>query len=216
MCSNFFHFDKIKSKRAVAPIIATLLLVAVAVVGGSINFALSQQYFNSAQASGLYGIESLVFLGYDASDTDQLTYHDGINSNPVANWHGNSISDGLNRGERVAIYLQNNSVEKITLAQIRLAGNIYSYQNLGSDNKMTPYTSSILLEGGYTIVKNGNSNSPADVISEKSPTIQPGQHATIVIELDENYQVGRDLQFKIITTKNNAFVYTIVSGQNSN
>lgn len=213
---SFLHFKKINSKKAVSPVIATLLLVAVAVVGSAINFGFSQQYFNLAQASGLYGVESIVFLGYDASDTDHLTYHDGISSNPVSDWHGNQISDGLNRGERIAIYLQNNSVEQITLAQIRLAGNIYSYQSLGSDNKMTPYTSSVLLEGGYTIVKNGNPGGPADIISAASPTLQPGQLATIVIELDENYQLGRDMQFKIITGKNNAFVYTVASGQNTN
>ncbi|GFN40744.1 MAG: hypothetical protein YK1312THETA_50001, partial [Marine Group I thaumarchaeote] len=35
--------------RAVAPVIATLLMVAIAVVGGTIIFVFSQGFFNQAQ-----------------------------------------------------------------------------------------------------------------------------------------------------------------------
>ena len=215
MKSSFLIFKKIKSKKAVSPIIATLLLVAVAVVGSTINFTLSQQYFNLAQASGLYGIESVVFLGYDATDSDKLIYHDGIESNPIDNWHGNNISDGLMQGERIAVYIQNNSVEEITFQQVRLAGTIYFFQNLNSDGKMTPFTSDVLERGDYTIVLNGNLNAPADVITGSSPSLQPGQQATLVLELDENFQLGRDMQLKILTNNDNAFVYTVMSGENT-
>ena len=69
--------QKMTSRRAVAPVIATLLLVAIAVVGGSIIFVFSQGFFSSAQVSGAPQIESIEIVGYDASDVIVLTLHDG-------------------------------------------------------------------------------------------------------------------------------------------
>ena len=69
--------NKLTSRRAVAPVIATLLLVAIAVVGGSIVFVFSQGFFSSAQISGAPQIESLQITGYDATDVDNLQLHDG-------------------------------------------------------------------------------------------------------------------------------------------
>ncbi|MEK0340135.1 MAG: archaellin/type IV pilin N-terminal domain-containing protein, partial [Nitrosopumilus sp.] len=40
-------YNKLTSRRAVAPVIATLLLVAIAVVGGSIVFVFAQGFFSS-------------------------------------------------------------------------------------------------------------------------------------------------------------------------
>ena len=68
------------SRRAVAPVIATLLLVAIAVVGGSIVFVFSQGFFSSAQISGSPNIESLKIVGYDATDGPVLQIHDGLES----------------------------------------------------------------------------------------------------------------------------------------
>jgi flagellin-like protein len=127
--SNKFIMTKLQSKltsrRAVAPVIATLLLVAIAVVGGSIVFVFSQGFFSSAQISGAPQIESLKFTGYDATDGAVLEIHDGVDSgvdqgNPLAN-------DGLLAGERIAVYIQNNSVQKVTLSEVRFAGTEYTF-----------------------------------------------------------------------------------------
>ncbi len=203
----------INSKKAVAPVIATLLLVAVAVVGGTLNFVFTQQYFNSAQASGLAGIESMVFVGYDATDKDSLIYHDGIISNPVANWHGDQISYGLDQGERIGIYIQNNGVKRMTLQEVRIAGSVYEFQDMGPANKMTAYSSNVLESGEYTIVKNGNKNAPADTISGNTPILQSGQHVTIVLELDKNFNNGRDMQIRLTTGNGGIWVYTAMVGQ---
>ena len=46
------RYVKCKTKsRAVSPIIATLLLVAITVVGGTIIFVFSQSFFNTTQIS---------------------------------------------------------------------------------------------------------------------------------------------------------------------
>ena len=203
----------INSKKAVAPVIATLLLVAVAVVGGTVNFVFTQQYFNSAQASGLSGIESMVFLGYDATDKDSLIYHDGIISNPVANWHGDQTSYGLEQGERIAIYIQNNGVKRMIMQEVRIAGSVYEFQDMGPANKMTAYSANVLESGEYTIVKNGNKNAPADTISGNTPELQSGQQVTVVLELDKNFNNGRDMQIRLTTGNGGIWVYTAMVGQ---
>jgi flagellin-like protein len=70
--------NRMASRRGVAPVIATLLLVAIAVVGGSIVFVFSQGFFSSAQISGSPNIESIKILGYDATDGNATQFHDGF------------------------------------------------------------------------------------------------------------------------------------------
>ena len=51
------------SRRADATIIATLLLVAIAVVGGSILFGFSQGFFATAQVTGIPTIKLIQIVG---------------------------------------------------------------------------------------------------------------------------------------------------------
>ena len=120
--------NKLTSRRGVAPVIATLLLVAIAVVGGSIVFVFSQGFFSSAQISGSPNIESIKILGYDATDGNATQFHDGFSLNSTSTLTtGETGSDGLNANEYVAVYLKNDSVNKVTFSEIRLAGEVYTY-----------------------------------------------------------------------------------------
>jgi hypothetical protein len=79
---------------------------------------------------------------------------------------------------------------------------------------MTPYSLDAPLNNKeYTIVANGNLNAPADTIEERIPVLNPGQKATIILELDQSINKDRDMHFEITTEKGNVFVYTIISGQ---
>lgn len=185
------------SRRAVAPIIATLLLVAIAVVGGSIIFVFSQGFFSAAQVSGSPSIESLKFTGYDATDGASLLVHDG--SSYAA---GNTAGNGLITGEEVAIYVQNNGVGKATMGEVRFAGSVYSY---------VPGTTLFTGAGNvYHIMSDATTS-----LSTTAPEIQPGQQATIVLELGENVKTGRDAQFKLSTANGAVFVGTVIAGQQS-
>jgi len=189
--------QKMTSRRAVAPIIATLLLVAIAVVGGSIVFVFSQGFFSSAQVSGSPNIESLKFTGYDATDGTTLLVHDG-SAYAAANVAGN----GLITGEKVAIYVQNNGVSKATMGEIRFAGSVYNY---------IPRTTLFTGTGNvYHIMSDATTS-----INTTAPEIQPGQQATIVLELGENVKSGRDAQFKLSTANGAVFVGTVIAGQQS-
>jgi len=66
-------------RRGVSPIIATLLLVAITIVGGSFVFIFAQGTLDTSQFSGTIPIESISILGYDARDAPQFKVHDGGN-----------------------------------------------------------------------------------------------------------------------------------------
>jgi len=194
------------NRRAVAPVIATLLLVAIAVVGGSIVFVFSQGFFSQAQVSGTPTIESLKLLGYDARDAEGLTVHDG---QAVPLIGGNSTADGLKAGDRVAIYVQNQGVSKATFAEIRFAGTEYVYK---AEAQVPSWVGSGSPDLGRFWILESSTNS---ALTTTAPELQPGQQATIILELDENIKSGRDGQAKLTTSNGAVFVGTVVAGQQS-
>lgn len=205
------------AKREFSSGFVLMVLVTIAALGGGINFALSQGHLNSVQASNLSGEETILFLGYDATDNDSIVYHDGIKSYSTSYWHGNKSPDGINIGERIGVYVHNSSTEKITLKEVKLNKIIYSYQEMSPTNQMTPYSvNTPLNQKQYTIVINGNQNSPADTLEGKTPELKPGQKATLVLELDQSIKIDRDMQFKITTAKGGVFVYGVTSGHERN
>ena len=204
------------SRRAVAPVIATLLLVAIAVVGGSIVFVFSQGFFSSAQISGSPNIESLKITGYDATDGAALQLHNGLDSGVAQGLVDNKLAPG----ERIGVYVQNNSVQKVTLSEIRFAGTVYTFvpgpaaplnqiDAYGGVGALTNSTA------GYMIALTGDGILAADVVDATSAEIEPGQQATIIIQLDENIKIGRDAQFKLSTGNGAVFVGTVIIGQQS-
>lgn len=203
--------NRMTSRRAVAPVIATLLLVAIAVVGGSIIFVFSQGFFSSAQISGSPQIESIKILGYDATDGDLSTSHDGYEASVLT---GNSTSNGLKANEYIFVYVKNDSVNKVTFSEIRLAGDVYTYIDFAG--AVLPTWNTAGLEASeYTMVAVGDGVVEFETIDSSAPELQPGQEATIVLELEKDVKTGRDMQFKLSTANGAVFVGTINSGQQS-
>ena len=209
-------YNKLTSRRAVAPVIATLLLVAIAVVGGSIVFVFSQGFFSSAQISGSPSIESLKIVGYDATDGTTLQLHNGLDSGVVQG----VVDNTLGPGESIGVYIQNNSVQKVTLSEIRFAGTVYTFVPGAASpaNQIDAFGGVGLLASstaGYMIATSGDGILAADVVDATSAEIQPGQLATVILQLDENIKVGRDAQFKLSTGNGAVFVGTVIAGQQS-
>jgi flagellin-like protein len=207
--------NKLTSRRAVAPVIATLLLVAIAVVGGSIVFVFSQGFFSSAQISGAPQIESLQINGYDASDVNNLQLHDGslIDQQGTVNVFSGVANNGLLTGERVAVYVTNQGVSQTALIEVRFAGSIYNYATSAT---LDDYASDTWLNAtSFTIINKGIAGAVAEVSQSPTAILQPGQQATILLELEQNVKFGRDAQFKLTTANGAVFVGTVIAGQQS-
>ncbi len=186
---------------AVAEIIATLMLVAIAVVGGTIIFVFSQGFFGQTQISGTPTIESVTILGYDARDVVNLIAPDGF-AMTVASGDPNTL--GKNVGERVLVYLTNDSVERILFSEVRLGGEIYQYNTVDPIPVFTPGTG-----GTYGILTNST-----HMITDQAGLVKPGETVGIIIDLNDNFPVGRDTQIKLTTTNGAVIVDTVVMGQN--
>ena len=185
--------------RAVSPIIATLLLVAIAVVGGTIIFVFSQGFFNQAQISGTPTIELVKILGYDARDVANLNAHDGTVMTVDSS---DSSTLGKNVGERVIVHIKNDSVGRVTFSEIRLGGTVYQYHTVDPIPVFTPGTG-----GTYGVLTNST-----HMITDQAGLMQPGETVGIIIDLNDNFPVGRDIQFKLTTTNGAVFLDTVVMG----
>jgi len=202
------------SHKAVAPVIATLLMVAIAVVGGTIIFVFAQGFFSSSQISGTPQIEALKIEGYDARAVTALQLHDGNAMTPSTSGNGNSQ---VQADERVAVYVTNNSVQKIILGEISFGGYIYEYKNVAAGGMLLwdelPGGPGLNL-GNYTVLT--GTNAPGDVLlNEGAGEIKAGQTASIILDLESDLRIGRSSQFKLTTSNGNVFVGTISVGQQS-
>jgi len=192
-----------RKHRAVAPVIATLLMVAIAVVGGTIIFVFSQGFFNQAQISGTPTIESVKIVGYDARDVTNLESHDGT-AMGVAGSNPGVL--GKNVGENIVVYLKNDSVGPILFSEIRLGGGVYNYVIAA-----VPIPAFSVGSGGtYTVMDNSTHG-----ILDQAGMAQPGETVGILIDLNDNFPTGRDTQFKLTTANGAVFVGTVVMGQNT-
>ena len=187
--------------RAVAEVIATLMLVAIAVVGGTIVFVFSQGFFNQAQISGTPTIESVKILGYDARDIASLTAHDGLTMTIISS---DVNVQGKNVGEYVVVYIKNDSSGQVLFSEIRLGGAVYNYVFPGPIPAHTAAT-----VGTYAVMDNST-----DSILDQAGVAQSGETIGILFDLNDNFPVGRDTQIKLTTTNGAVFVGTVVMGQN--
>ena len=205
--------NEITSRRAVAPVIATLLLVAIAVVGGSIIFVFAQDYYAATQISGSPNVEFIKIIGYDGRDVEKLNLHDG---NEILANNCCGISDGKKKfDERIAIYLQNNSIQPVVISELRFAGDVYSFvptPKIGEWDKIVPGHKPHPNE--YIIVNSYKAGITYNTVQDFPPEIQSGELVTLLLDLGHNVGMSHDYQVKITTIQGNVFVSTIVIGQN--
>src|SRR3990170_8955744 len=185
------------SHKAVAPIIATLLLVAIAVVGGTIIFVFAQGFFSSSQISGTPQIESVQILGYDSRAVANLQMHDG---NPMIASAGDG-NPNVEQNERIAVYLTNNSVQKIVLGAVSFGGYTYQYKNVAAPNQLGAWNTANALEltpGNFTVLTSTNGGDI--LLNQGAGELAPGQTATVIIDLESDLRIGRSSQFKLTTS----------------
>ena len=148
--------------------------------------------------------ESLQVNGYDATDVANLQMHDGSltdNAGTPTIADGNA-NDGLLTTERVAIYVVNQGVSQAALTEVRFGGAVYNYVPGGTLDDFA--TTSFMDAQDFVIVTRGTA-AIADLSTNPTAVIEPGQQATILLELEQNVQFGRDVQIKLTTAQGAVF-----------
>ena len=213
IASKYFIFIS-KSRRGVAPVIATLLLVVIAVVGGSTVFVFFFFSFSTSQISGTSQVEYLKIIGYDLRDAEKLFLHDGTE---ILAKNCCGFADGVkNSDERIAIYLQNNSVKTVTISELRFAGDDYSFvptSKIGDNTKIGNGHKPKL--GEYIIVNQYDQGTKYLTVDESAAIIQPGETVTLLLDLKHKLSMFGDSQIKITTTNGNVVVSSLQTGQSS-
>ena len=106
--------------RAVAPIIATLLMVAIAVVGGILIFVFTQGFFSEGQVVGPT-FDNLEIFGYDARDDGVETF-DGTDITCAGETTTNRMADD----DCLVIFVTNKGDKASTIDKVRVFGDTYS------------------------------------------------------------------------------------------
>ncbi len=191
----------------IQPIILTLLLVAITIVGGSIVFFASLENLDTSEISEAFHTESITILGYDARDTSQFKVHDG---GYVLEAYSGGNENGIpEQHERMSFYFWNKSNNEIHLAELRFGGTIYTYANTTA---LDSFGEESGIPGGTYDIWISRQSGNDVMLLDNTAVIKPGDSVTIVFALDKDYKLGRDTQLKLTTTNGNIFVGTIVIG----
>jgi len=202
---NTLKLVKSSESRAVSPVIGNILLISIAVIGGTTIFLYSQSFVSHAQVSGKPIIESIRFFGYDARDAGSLIIHDGAMTPP--NTGGSSPNQKKEADERVAVYVQNNSLQKVIIAELMFAGKVYNYT--GTSFTLDEYDGDSPGIGEFTVLITASNL----LLVSGDAEIQGGQLVTIVIDLQDSIKIGRDTQVRLETTHGTVWLTTIKIGE---
>ena len=197
-------------RRAVSPIIATLLLVAIAVVGGAIIFSFSQGYFASTQLSGPPAVDLINVLGYDLSDSDTLYLHNQQQYDITSVCPTSTCKQGhLYTGDYITVFLTNDGSRRATLADVRFGGTIYTYEQADEGDL---FTADPVEQGKYRIVNIANATN-GYYSAEPTSTIEPGKVVTLVFKINDDMRDNAPIQLKLTTSNSAVKVATVQAGQ---
>ena len=194
---------KLVKRKAVAPIIAMILIIPMAASGGAATYVFTQEVVNDTQIATEIPIESARILGYDIRDVSALRAHDGLFMK--ADTAG--ISDGLkSKTERIAVYVKNDGPQKIGIKEVRFSGVSYQYSGSGALDTYDSNNSPAL--GEFVLL----SKTPDILTNSELAELESGKVATIVLGLAEDFKIGRSAQFKVTTSNDFVIVGNIQIG----
>jgi len=199
-----------RSRRSVAPVIATLLMVAIAVVGGMLVFVFAQDFFTQTDSMTGPTIEQLQLYGYDARDlatAKNIENHEGDVCDAVG-----AIGGGLADADVFAIYIRNLGNQPIVINEVNVFGT-----GAVADEANT-LTNAGLTVGEFTVLIDDE----CDAATPASPNLAvlAGADATILVAFDntamnddKDVKVGRPIFISVETSGGNIFTKNIISGR---
>lgn len=191
-----------KNRRAVAPIIATLILVAIAVVGGVMIFVFAQDFFGGESMSGPGNIDTISLGGYDLRNINggDLAAHSGQDIPCAACLQaGDSLSELTDLG---AIYIKNNGGADVIITGVEIAGRDYA---------LNPALPAALTTGQFAIFN--ESLDGLTVAFDDTSTIAGGDGGTILFMAGDTVANGRTIGITITTATGQEFNFNVVVGQ---
>jgi len=195
------------TRRAVAPIIATLLMVAIAVVGGILIFVFAQGFFTDTNI-GAPTIETLHIFGYDATNSVKVKPHnfdkataaddDALYGLQVANEVNTAADIGkLINADHVLLYVRNTGNVPVVISSIKVFATSYSPVSAACTPAL-PAKLTFSVSGDGTIGR-----------CTDQPVIQAGSDVTVYIGYDEEdngkIKIGRPLPVTIVTANGATF-----------
>lgn len=224
------HTLNTQRRRAVAPIIATLLMVAIAVVGGILIFVFAQGFFSDTSIQGPT-IDSIEIFGYDARDTGAVGSPDCPTATSLATHFSTCITavtaaadNKLSEGDGILLYVRNTGAKSITIETIRMLGTDYvpdTTPAAGAD-----FSATIPGQGEFSFLDPSeallDADDATDVEQEEAAgdhqgntIIEPGEEKTIVIRYDGSsgkVKTSRNIQVVLTTGNGATFSGTIIAG----
>ena len=212
--------DRIRSRRAVAPIIATLLMIAIAVVGGVMIYVFTQGFFGNSNITTSPGVDTITMTGYDMREIvagagppiTGVTTHEGA----AVQYGDIATGDGKNDNEEGTIYIKNVGQKLYSIAKLEVNGKTLLFESV--DNQVA------LVGGDYAIYTPASaSDTLVSDTFHNSATIMPGQEGTLLVSFDgdlannddNNAVSGRTIPVKITSAAGSVFNFNVVIGSKS-
>jgi len=162
-------------RRAVAPVIATLLMVAIAVVGGMLVFVFAQDFFTATDTMTGPTIEILQIFGYDARDLadDLIENHDGATC-ASENAAGATLADG----DTFALYVRNLGANDVIIGDV----SVFNTKGVAAGVTVLAAAGAAPPPGEWLVV---NTDACGTGSFSASEVIGAGRDGTILIVYDE-------------------------------
>ena len=209
-------------RRGVAPIIATLLMVAIAVVGGILIFVFAQGFFNTTSVTGPT-VESIQLVGHDFRDvlgnsTALRGLDDKVGTGITGVGSATTTDNRLSSGDWVVFYALNTGNTDVVVADLKIAGKSYTFSSttLSGAGAAVPHTTPA--EGSYVILTAVDTTSGVGTVSATS-VIPAGQEVTFAVNLGgtgfDLLKVGRTASISVVTGNGATFSDSVVIGTSS-
>lgn len=143
-CENKLEKFVKQNHRGISGIIVSLILIAVAVVGGIAVFTFTQGFISDTQVTAP-SIDVIEIFGYDASDSINLISHTGAIV-PINSKEKDSL---LVNADAFSLYIRNRGSGPVVINSIEVYGTPYTISNT------VPCTTAVPLITEFTISSDG-------------------------------------------------------------
>jgi hypothetical protein len=217
------YFVRKKSHRGVAPIIATLLLITIAVIGGVMIYVFTQGFIGNASISASPSVDTIILSGYDMREilgnppcdnphspaTRGVTTHEG-----KITCHGDKTNEINGKFDEDAgtIFIRNVGQEPYTILKLEVNGRVLDFKTDDNDIRNNPGVFGI-----YTVPD--TQTATADTALREVATILPGQEGTLVVTFDGSGTAtdnsaadGRLIPIRLTSSSGSAYNFNLVIG----